>query len=311
MKDIKSGSRGVLYELGKNRALYLMCLPAILIVLIMQYIPMSGVILAFKNFRYNLGIFSSPWCGLDNFKFFFASGTGMRVTVNTILYNLLNISTSQIMAIIIAIFITELSGKKFRKMTQSIIFLPYFVSWVLVGTFVYNIFSYDYGVANNLRVSFGLDKANFYNMQYIWPWVICFFNSWKWVGYTSVIYIASITGIDPQCYEAADIDGANIWQKTVYITFPGITPTMITLLLLSIGRILRGDFQMFYQIVGNNGNLYNTTDVIDTYVFRALTQSGNIGMTAAATFYQSILCFIIIMLVNGLSRKINREYALF
>ena len=156
-----------------------------------------------------------------------------------------------------------------------------------------------------------IPPVNLYRIEGAWPWIICFFNSWKWWGYISVIYIAAITGIDSACYEAADIDGANIWQKIGHITFPSIRPTLITMILLQVGRILRGDFQMFYQIIGNNSNLYNATDVIDTYVFRSLTTSGNLGFSSAATFYQSVLCFVIIMLVNGSVRKIDADYALF
>ena len=164
---------------------------------------------------------------------------------------------------------------------------------------------------NGWLVSLGMEKVNVYSMPWVWPIIICCFNAWKWCGYNSIIYIAAITGIDGECYEAAQIDGANIFQRIWYITLPCIKPTVITMLLLQVGRILRGDFEMFYQIVGNNGQLYNATDVIDTYVFRSLMQNSNLGMTAAATFYQSILCFIIIMLVNTVVKKIDEDYALF
>ncbi len=298
-------------ELKKNRALFLMILPAAIIIIIFSYLPMSGLVLAFKDYRYNLGVFGSEWNGLENFRFLFESGTGWLITKNTILYNLLNLVTSQGLAILIAVAITEMKVIPFKKVTQSVIFFPYFISWVIVGTFVYNIFNYETGLLNTILTTFGADKVNVYSMPWVWPIIICVFNAWKWSGYNSVIYIAAITGIDTECYEAAQIDGANIFQRIRYITIPGIKPTIITMLLLNVGRILRGDFEMFYQIVGNNGQLFNATDVIDTYVFRSLTTSANLGMTAAATFYQSILCFIIIMVVNAIVKKIDKDMALF
>lgn len=298
-------------ELKKNRALFMMILPAAMIIIIFSYLPMSGLVLAFKDYRYNLGVFGSEWNGLENFRFLFESGTGWLITKNTILYNLLNLVTSQGLAILIAVAITEMKVIPFKKVTQSVIFFPYFISWVIVGTFVYNIFNYETGLLNTILTTFGADKVNVYSMPWVWPIIICVFNAWKWSGYNSVIYIAAITGIDTECYEAAQIDGANIFQRIRYITIPGIKPTIITMLLLNVGRILRGDFEMFYQIVGNNGQLFNATDVIDTYVFRSLTTSANLGMTAAATFYQSILCFVIIMIVNTIVKKIDKDMALF
>jgi putative aldouronate transport system permease protein len=288
-----------------------MIMPAFVMVLIFAYLPMSGIVLAFKNYRFDRGVFGSAWSGFDNFKYFFISGTGLMVTRNTVLYNLFNLITSQVMAITIAIVINELRGKYFKKITQSAIFLPYFISWIIVGAFVYNIFNYETGTLNTILKSLHMHPVNMYNLPVAWIFIIAFFNSWKWVGYVSVIYIAAITSIDAECYEAADIDGANIFQKIKSITIPSIVPTIIIMLLLNIGRIMRGDFQMFYQIVGNNGQLFATTDVIDTFVFRSLINSGDIGMTAAATFYQSFLCFIIIMAVNKIVKIFESDYALF
>lgn len=279
--------------------------------MVFSYLPMSGLVLAFKDYRYNLGIFGSDWNGFENFKFLFASGTGWLITKNTIFYNLINLITSQALAIMIAIILSEMKARKYKKLTQSVIFFPYFISWVIVGTFVYNIFNYETGLMNSLLTGFGMDRVNVYAMPWVWPIIICAFNAWKWCGYNSVVYIAAISGVDGECYEAAEIDGANIFQRIRHITLPAIRPTIITMLLLNVGRILRGDFEMFYQIVGNNGQLFNATDVIDTYVFRSLTTSSNMGMTAAATLYQSVLCFIIIMLVNGLIRKVDADNSLF
>ena len=299
------------YELTKNRTLFLMAAPAVLLVFILSYIPMAGLVLAFKNYRYDRGIFGSAWHGFENFRFLFSSGTGWLITKNTILYNLLNLLTSQGLAIIIAVIISEIPGRIYKRFSQSVIFLPYFISWVIVGTFVFQIFNFESGVLNNILHFFGKEPVNVYAIPKAWPLIICIFNAWKWCGYNSIIYIAAITAIDAECYEAADIDGANIFQKTWYITLPSIRPTIIIMLLLNVGRILRGDFEMFYQIVGNNGQLFNATDVIDTYVFRSLLTNANIGMTAAATLYQSVLCFIIIIAVNQIVKKIEADYSLF
>ncbi|WP_099206068.1 ABC transporter permease [Scatolibacter rhodanostii] len=299
------------HELKKNRALFVMLIPFTVLVIVLNYLPMSGLVLAFKSYRFDLGVFGSTWNGLENFRYLFSSGTGWTITKNTILYNLLNLLTSQLLAVFVAILISEMKGKVFKRTTQSVIFLPYFISWVIVGTFVFNIFNYETGVFNNLLTKMNMDKINVYSMPGIWPAIIAIFNAWKWVGYNSIIYIASITGMDVECYEAADIDGANIFQRILHITLPAIRPTIITMILLQVGRILRGDFEMFYQIIGNNGQLFEATDVIDTYVFRSLLQNSNFGMTAAATLYQSVLCFLIILTVNQIVKKIEPEYALF
>ena len=302
---------GFLYEFKKNKSLFAMLIPATAIIIIFAYLPMSGLVLAFKNYRFDLGVFGSEWNGIENFRYLFSSGTGLLITKNTILYNLVNLITSQILAIVIAIFVSEINKKLFKKVSQSLIFLPYFISWVIVGTFVYAIFNYETGLLNNMITSTGGEAVNVYSMPGIWPVIICCFNAWKWCGYNSVIYIAAITGVDAEIYEAASVDGATIAQRIKNITLPSIFPTVITMLLLNVGRILRGDFEMFYQIVGNNGQLYNATDVIDTYVFRSLLQSSNLGMSAAASFYQSLLCFIIIMIVNTVVKHVNEDYALF
>lgn len=288
-----------------------MLVPSLILIILLSYIPMSGIVVAFKNFKYNEGIFGSRWCGFDNFKFFFKSGTGWLITKNTLVYNLRNLLVSQAVSIVAAIFISELTGKIFKKLVQSAIFFPYFISWIIVGAIAYNIFNYDTGTLNSLLTTLGMEKINVYGMPGIWKWIILIVNCWKWIGYNSVIYIAAIMGLDNSCYESAAIDGANIFQRIWYITLPGIRPTIVTILLLQVGRILRGDFQMFYQLIGNNGQLYNATDVIDTYAFRALASGGDLGMTSAATVYQSVLCFIIIMVVNAVVKRIEADYALF
>lgn len=308
------GKSRFIHEIKEKRTLYLMALPAIIIVFMMSYVPMAGIVLAFKNYRYDMGIFGSDWAsnfGFGNFRYFFLSGTGWQVTKNTVLYNLLNLFTSQAIAICIALLLSEISGKVYKKISQSVIFLPYFISWVIVGAFIYNIFDFDKGELNTLLKAINLQPINMYSLPWAWVIVICVFNSWKWVGYGSVIYIAAIAGVDVECFEAADLDGANVWKKIRYITLPGIMNTIVIIFLLNIGRILRGDFQMFYQIIGNNGQLFSATDVIDTFVFRSLINSGDLGMPAAASFYQSVFCFVTIMIVNALIKRYDSDYALF
>ena len=305
------GFRNFADEFKRHKALFAMIAPAFILVLVLQYLPMTGMVLAFKNYRYDQGVFGSAWNGLANFRYLFASGTGWLITRNTILYNLLNLITSQLLAVFIAIFITEINNMIFKKVSQTVILLPYFISWVVVGVFVYSIFNYETGLINGIITGVGGEPVNFYGMPGAWPVIICLFNSWKWTGYNSVIYIAAIMGVDSAIHEAAAIDGANMFQRIRHITLPSIRPTLVTMILLQVGRILRGDFEMFYQIVGNNGQLYNATDVIDTYVFRSLLTNPDIGVTAAATFYQSVLCFAIIMIVNAIVKRIDADYALF
>jgi putative aldouronate transport system permease protein len=233
------------------------------------------------------------------------------VTLNTITYNLINLVTCQLLSIVIAIFITETRSVVYKKITQSAIFLPYFISWVIVGMLAFSIFNYESGVMNGVLKYFGAKPYNVYGDPPMWRFIIPVFNMWKWAGYTSVIYIAAIAGVDQECYESADIDGANILQKNIYITIPSISKSIIIMVLLNVGRILRGDFQMFYQLIGHNGQLFKATDIIDTFVFRALVSGSDLSMSAAATFYQSILCFVIIVSVNSVVRRIDKDSALF
>lgn len=309
-----NGLRSFGHEVKKNWALFLMIMPAVIFVFIMSYVPMSGLVLAFKDYRYNLGVFASPWAklhGFYNFKFLFGSGKGWIITRNTILYNVAMLFMSQAIGMVLAVCISEMYSRVYKRVVQSLVFLPYFVSWIIVGAFVQNIFNYETGVLNNTLTSLGMNPVNMYAIPVAWIFIIIFFHSWKSAGYNSILYIAAITNLDAECYEAADIDGANIWQRIWHITLPCLKPTVITILLLNLGGILRGDFGMFYNIIGNNGPLFDYTDVIDTYVFRSLASGQNMGMTAAAAFYQSIVCFVIINTVNAIVKRVEKDYALF
>lgn len=298
-------------ELKKYRTLLLMLTPAVLFFILLAYIPMAGIVLAFKKYDYSGGVFGSPWNGLDNFRFFFESGDAWRVTRNTALYNIAFIIVNNLLQIFAGILLFEVAGKWFRKITQTLMFLPYFISWVVVGAIAYNLFNFDVGTVNTLLTSLGFDKIDIYNTPAYWPFILVIVSAWKTLGYGSVMYLAAITSIDTEMYEAAQIDGANIFQRIFRITIPNLMPTVIILVLLAIGNIFRGDFGMFYNMVGNNGLLFSSTDVIDTYVFRSLITSNDIGMSAAAGFFQSVLGFVTIMLANFAVRKYDKDRALF
>jgi putative aldouronate transport system permease protein len=302
---------GFLHKLKKYRVFLLMILPAVIYTLIFSYIPMAGIVMAFKKYTYAGGIFHSPWNGLKNFEFFFKSGQAFLVTKNTVLYNLMFIAFNTVLQMTVAILLTEMKNKYLRKLSQSVMFLPYFISWVIVSVIAFNLLSYDYGFINGILAKLGFAKINFYNTGVLWPFILILFNAWKSVGYGSVMYLAAIMGIDTSIYEAASIDGANVFQRIFKITIPLMMPTVIILLLLSVGGIFRGNFDMFYNLVGKNGTLYNYTDVIDTLTFRALIANNDFGMAAAAGFYQSVLCFITILLVNKLVSIYNKDYSLF
>ncbi|UUZ84847.1 ABC transporter permease subunit [Paenibacillus sp. P26] len=272
---------------------------------------MAGIVLAFKQYRYDLGIFHSPWVGLDNFKFFFITGDAWNVTKNTLLYNAAFIIVNNVLQIVVAILIVEIGAKWFRKTAQTVMFLPYFISWVVVGAVAYNLFNYDHGTINTMLKALGVEGLDIYNTASYWKYIIVFFSAWKAVGYGAVFYMASIMSIDKETYEAADMDGANVFQRIWHITPPALRPTIIILVLLAVGNIFRGDFGLFYQLVGNNGMLFQATDVIDTYVYRSPLINNEIGMSAAIGFYQSVLCFVTILLMNYLVRKTDKESALF
>lgn len=298
-------------DLKNYRVLLLMLAPAVAFFLLFAYVPMAGIIIAFKRYDYAGGIFGSAWNGLDNFRFFFESGDAWRVTRNTALYNIAFIVVNNALQIFSAIMLFEVGGKWFRKITQSALFLPYFISWVVVGAIAYNLLNYDIGTVNALLRGVGLDPIDIYNTPAYWPYILILVSAWKSLGYGTVMYLAAITGIDTEMYEAAEIDGANIFQRIMKVTIPNLYPTIIILVLLAVGNIFRGDFGMFYNMVGNNGLLFSSTDVIDTFVFRSLITSNDIGMSAAAGVFQSVLGFATIMTVNYAVRRYDKDRALF
>jgi putative aldouronate transport system permease protein len=298
-------------DVVRYRVILLMLAPAILFYLMFAYLPMAGIIIAFKRYDYIGGIFGSAWNGLENFRFFFESGDAWRVTRNTALYNIAFIVVNNVLQIFAAILLFEVGGKWFKKLTQSALFLPYFISWVVVGAIAYNLLNYDIGTVNAMLRGLGLEPLDIYNTPSYWPFILIAFAAWKSLGYGTVMYLAAITSIDTEMYEAAEIDGANIFQRVIKVTIPNLYPTVIILVLLAVGNIFRGDFGMFYNMVGTNGVLFSATDVIDTYVFRSLITMNDIGKSAAAGVFQSVLGFATIMLVNYGVRRYDRDRALF
>lgn len=294
----------------RNRILWLMLVPALLYVMIFNYVPMGGVIIAFKRYNYIDGIFNSPWVGLDNFRYMIIADKLWPLTRNTFAYNIAFIFFGVIFEVSTAIIFSEINKKWFKKFAQTATFLPYFISWVVVSTVMLNIFG-DNGVLNHIRISIGMESFNIYAQTELWPIVMVIVRLWKQTGYGTVIYMAGIAGIGQELYEAADIDGANIWQKIRCITIPSLKPTIIIMVLLGVSQMFRGDFGMFYQLVKNNQMLLETSDIIDTFVYRSLITSPDIGMSAAAGLYQSVLCFITICIFNFIIKKIDPDYTLF
>jgi putative aldouronate transport system permease protein len=311
LKDPRKTRRGFLHELNKNKIMFLMLLPTLVFFIIFAYIPMIGIYFAFTRFDFYGGLFGSPFVGMQNFEFLTKSGDLLRITVNTIGYNVVFIILGNVLAILIAIMLSEVAGKWFKKISQSVIFLPYFVSFVLLSAIAYNSFNFETGFVNATLRAFGMEPTDVYNTPWMWPYLIVLFYLWKTLGYSSVIYLAAITSISKDYYEAADIDGANIFQKIWNITLPMLKPTFVILLLFAVGSIMKGQFELFYQLVGQNGLLFNVTDIIDTYVYRSLRVTFDIGMATAAGLYQSVFGFILILTVNNIVKKINEDYALF
>lgn len=308
---VRPRKRSLLYNMKKHWILFLMLVPAVLYVLVFSYAPMTGIVLAFKKYQHAGGIYGSPWNGLKNFNFLLVSNKLGMATRNTILYNIAFILLGVVFEMGSAILLNELFSKMFKKVAQTFMFLPYFISWVVAGAIMYNLFNYERGVVNRLLEMLGFGAFDMYNTPKAWPPVLIFLKLWKGTGYGSVVYLAAITGLDQEMFEAATIDGANVWQRIRHITIPSLIPTMMILMLLAVGNIFRGDFGLFYQTVKSSALLQPTTEIIDTYVFKLLINDGNIGVSAAAGLYQSVLCFITINVCNWLVKRVQPDYALY
>ncbi|MDR2102781.1 MAG: ABC transporter permease subunit [Treponema sp.] len=299
------------HELWKNKILFFMLLPTILYFVIFHYIPMPGAYIAFVEYNVSRGIFGSPFVGLKNFQFLVRNGDLWNITRNTLLYNLVFIVLGNIIQIALAVMLSEIGSRWFKKTTQSVILLPHFISMVIVGVFAYNFFNYDYGFVNTIFSRLGLEHYGFYSDPNIWKYIITAFKIWSGTGYGMIVYLAVITGISSEIYEAAYIDGANSIKRIIYITLPMLKSTAILLILFSLGGILKGSFELFYNLIGNNSVLYPQTDIIDTYTFRSLIGQFNFSMGAAVGFYQSIFGLILVLGVNLIVRKIEPDNSLF
>lgn len=295
----------------RYRVLLLMCLPAVVFFFAFSYMPLPGIYVAFVKYNYRDGIFGSRFIGLDNFKFLWTSGKLFSLTRNTILYNLVFILLGNFLAVFIAILLNEMQSKWFKKVSQTIMFLPYFISQVLVGILVFNLLNYDTGFVNGLLSNLGLEKWQPYSDAGVWPVILVLVYLWQQTGYQSVVYFAAIMGIDGEMMEAAKVDGANGFQRIRYIILPSLKPTIAILLLFALGGIVKGNFGLFYNIVGTNPILYGTTDIIETYVYRSTMAEFNFSTASAVGLYQSVIGFIIVMAVNHVVKKIEPDYSLF
>ncbi|MEX3619598.1 ABC transporter permease [Paenibacillus glucanolyticus] len=288
-----------------------MCVPALIVLIMFSYIPFAGVWMAFTDFNVVDGIFGSKFVGLDNFKYFFsANSMGWKVTYNTLYINFFGLILGIIIPVTIAIMINEIRHKTYKKIAQSMMFFPYFISWVVVGAILYGIFSTDVGVANHVLEFFGAEPIRWYSEPKYWKWIIILSSVWKWSGYSSIIYMAAMSNFDGSLYEAAKVDGANKLQRILFLTVPMLKPTIIVLSLLSVGRIFYGDFGMIYGIVGNNPVLAEEVTVIDTYVYQSMRTLGFSYSTAIGLF-QSLMGLILITAANKSAKKINDGEGLF
>lgn len=294
----------------KSIGLTLLALPGIILLFTFDYLPLYGLLLPFKDYHYDLGIWNSPWVGLENFMYLFKGDVLVRVVRNTLGYNLIFILLGTLISVLFALMLLEV-GRKFVKAYQTILFIPFFISWVVAGFAFRALFDMEYGVLNRLLETLGKSPIMWYNEPQYWPFILVIVAVWKGLGYGSVIYYAALMGVDAEYYEAAKIDGAGKWRQAFSISIPMIQPVIIMMIILQIGKIFYSDFGLFYNVTLNSTLLYPTTDVIDTFVYRSLIDIGDIGMAAAAGFFQSIVGFTLVLMTNYIVKKINHENSLF
>ena len=305
--NIRSG----LKDVKKNMELTLLALPSIIYIFIFSYIPLYGLVLPFKNFKISKGFFKSEWCGLDNFKYLFNNLEKLfEITRNTIGMNLLFITVGTIITVILALFLHEIS-RNTAKVYQTIIFFPYFISWIVTSRIISAILDMEHGALNVVLEAFGKEPIMWYNDPKYWPVILLIVVLWKGIGYTTVIYYAALMSVDPEYYEAARLDGASKIKQAIHISIPMIIPIIVIIFIMQVGRILYSDFGLFYYITNNQPLLYSTTDVIDTFVYRAMRMLGDFGMASAANFYQSSIGFILVLTANYVIGKLNSENKLF
>lgn len=299
-------------QMKKYWPFYLMALPACVYFFINNYIPMTGLILAFEKYTVSGGIFGSEKVGLDNFKFLFKSSDAWIMTRNTLLYNLVFIVGGTIISIFVAYILHELKSNISRKVYQTVILFPSLLSIIIVSYLVNAFLAGDTGYINkHILAPLGIDSVSFYSEEKWWPYILIFVHFWQMIGTSCILYLANMSAIDPGLYEAANLDGANRFETFKNITIPCLIPTIITLGILSVGKIFNSDFGLFYQVPMNSGVISNVTQTIDTYVYRGLMNTANMGMSAAAGFYQSVVGFCLVMITNAIITKISKENAMF
>ncbi len=296
----------------KHWTLILFMVPGLVYLLINNYIPMAGIMLAFKKVNYTLGIFKSPWCGLSNFKYLFKTKDAAIIFRNTVLYNLAFIVLGTAAAVATAILLGEVKKKKLLKIYQTSILLPHILSTAVIAYLAFAFLSKDSGFLNNAIIKpLGGEAISWYSKPKYWPFILTFIQLWRSVGYTTIMYYATLVGIDTSYYEAAAIDGASTWDQIRYITLPCLKTTIITLTIMNLGRMFYSDFGLFYQVPMNNGLLFNATNTLDTYVYRGLLELNDIGRASAACFIQSVLGFVLVWGANALTRKVDPDSAVF
>lgn len=293
--------------------LTLLALPTTIWYILFCFLPMFGIIIAFKNFRISGGFLSnvldSPWVGLKNFEFLFKSKDAWIVIRNTVGYNIIFIILGIVLPVLFAIMIGLLHNRKAGKVYQTMMFLPYFLSWVVVSAVGWAFFSFDKGILNQFLVNGGHDAVNWYMQPAYWPYILIILNIWKSIGYGMIIYLATITGIDSTYYEAAVIDGASIWQQTRFITLPTLKLVIVMMFILAVGRIFYTDFGLFYQVTRDSNSLYNVATTVDVLVFKQL-KTATVGMASAAAFVQSVMGCITILVANYIVKKVDSESAM-
>jgi putative aldouronate transport system permease protein len=307
----KNKKQGFALEMWKNWPLYIMTLPGIIFLLVFSYYPFLGIQMAFREFNIVDGIWHSPFVGLKYFKAFFKSKYFGEITINTLYLNILFLIAGLVTAVTIAILLNEMRSNKLKKLFQSAMFFPYFLSWVIISAIVYSFLNDKYGALNTFLLGLGLQSHTWYNMAELWRTILTFISTWQSFGYTVIIYLAVIVSIDSEIYEAASIDGANRITQIFKITLPLLIPTIVLLSLLALGHIFNGNFGMIYSIIGDNGALISKTDVIDTYVFRTMRVNGAFSLATAVGLFQSVFGFIVVLIFNKLAKLYDDSMGLF
>ncbi|GIP50075.1 MULTISPECIES: ABC transporter permease [Paenibacillus] len=309
--DRNKGRGSKLKHIARNPFLYVMAVPGLLFFLVFSYLPIYGITIAFKDYDFSKGITGSEWVGFKNFDYFFTSDDFWTVLRNTLVLNALFIFFTTVAAVLIALMFNEIRNKYFKRISQSLIFLPYFMSWIVVGMIVQSMFGGEEPMLNTWLQNLGMEPVNWMFESKLWPAILTVIRVWQGAGYLSIIFLAAITGIPEDLYEAARIDGASKLQIMLRITLPLLVPTIMIMTLLAVGKIFNGDFAMIYAIIGDNSLLYPTTDVIDTFVFRSMRQLHDFGMSSAVGLFQSVMGLIFVLVANGVTRKVSKESALF